>query len=319
VVIAYLVVAAVLPYLLLKVAWITGSTIGFATESSVDSRVLLGGNIVTAGMELVAIVVVVALTHDWGMRLPAWLVLVPAWVGTGLLAPFVVAGPLVVVSVATEASPVGDGSFEPWVGPVVYTSFAAQALGIALTFALYARARWSRVLRSRGGGRSAEPRRVLASAAGVAVVLLALVAAARLLWALDPGAAAWFGFTGARGATERAADAGAAAFAMMAAAGLLMLMRRRPGRTRLWVPLTLGWVGSGATWAGGLWPALLWIGEIAGAGTSPGGGGLVAGVHLVQVIAGLLVATVAAVLLAGRDGTPPLPAGHRRRSVDAAG
>ncbi len=160
VVVGYLVVAAMLPYLLLKAAWITGSTIGFATESWVDSRVLLGGNIATAGMELVAIVVVLAFTHDWGMRLPAWSVLLPAWVGTGLLAPFVVTGPLVVVSVVTEASPVGDGSFEPWVGPVVYSSFAEQAVGLTLTFALYTRARWPHVLRSREGSRSTGPRSV---------------------------------------------------------------------------------------------------------------------------------------------------------------
>jgi hypothetical protein len=42
-------------------------------------------------------------------------------------------------------------------------------------------------------------------------------------------------------------------------------------------------------------------------------------VHLVQVVAGLLVATVGAVVLAGRDGEPRLPADHRPRSVDAAG
>jgi len=318
VVIGYVVLTAILPYLLLKVAWITGSTIGFATESSVASGVLLGGNIATAGMELVAIGVVLAFTHDWGMRLPAWLVLLPAWVGTGLLAPFVVAGPLVVVSVVTEASPVGDGSFEPWVGPLVYSSFGAQALGIALTFALYARARWPHVLRSRGGCRSAGPRSVLASAAWVAAVLLGVVAAARLLWALDPAAAAWFELPNARGTTERAADAGAAAFALAAAAGLLMLMFRRRARTRLWVPIVLAWVGSGATWAGGWWPVLLWIGEVAGAGTSSVGGGLAAGVHLVQMVAGLLVATVGAVVLARRDGDPRLPAGHRPRSVDHA-
>jgi hypothetical protein len=302
--VGYLVVAAILPYLLLKAAWITGSTIGFATESSVDPRVLLGGNIVTAGLELVAIAVVLAFTHDWGMRLPAWSVLLPAWAGTGLLAPFVVTGPLVVVSVVTETSPVGDGSFEPWVGPVVYTSFGAQALGIAATFTLYARARWSTVLRSRGGRPSAEPRPVLVWATRVAAGLLAVVAVARLLWALDPTAAAWFGLTDGRGAAERAADAGAAAFAVLAAAGLQMLVRRRGARTALWVPLTLAWVGSGATWAGGFWPLLLFLGGAAGAGTSSAGGAMVAGVHLVQVIAGLLVATVGAVVLAGHAGDP---------------
>jgi hypothetical protein len=186
------------------------------------------------------------------MRLPAWSVLLPAWVGTGLLAPFVVAGPLVVASVATEASPVGDGSFEPWVGPVVYSSFGAQAVGITLTFALYARARWSRVLRSRGGCRSAERRAVLASATWVAAGLLAVVAAARLLWALDPAAAAWFGLTDARDTTERAADAAAVAFALMAATGLLMLMadlrgllRGRPSSSRGWAAAPPGQVGGG--------------------------------------------------------------------------
>ena len=48
-------------------------------------------------------------------------------------------------------------------------------------------------------------------------------------------------------------------------------------------------------------------------GTRSVGEGLMAGVHVVQVIAGPLVATVGAVVLAGRDGRPRLPAGHRRR------
>jgi hypothetical protein len=268
-------------------------------------------------MELVAIVVVLAFTRDWGLRLPAWSVLLPAWAGTGLLAPFVITGPLVVVSVATQASPVGDGSFQPWVGPVVYSSFGAQAVGIALTFALYARARWARVLRSRAGCPSAGSRPVLASAAWAAVTLLGVVAAALLLWALHPAPAASVGLLDGRGLAERVADAGAAAFALMAAAGLLTLVRRRRARAPLWVPLTLVWVGSGATWAGGLWPVLLWIGEMAGAGTSSPGDGLVAGVHGLQLIAGLLAATVVAVAVAGREGEARLPAGHRRGTVDA--
>jgi hypothetical protein len=44
----------------------------------------------------------------------------------------------------------------------------------------------------------------------------------------------------------------------------------------------------------------------------------VAGVHLVQVIAGLMVATVGAVVLAARDGEHRLPAGDRRHSVTTA-
>jgi hypothetical protein len=66
-----------------------------------------------------------------------------------------------------------------------------------------------------------------------------------------------------------------------------------------------------------LWPVLLWIGEMAGAGTSSPGEGLVAGVHVLQVIAGLLVATIGAVTVAGREGEARLPAGHRRGTVEA--
>jgi hypothetical protein len=66
-----------------------------------------------------------------------------------------------------------------------------------------------------------------------------------------------------------------------------------------------------------LWPVLLWIGEMAGAGTSSPGEGLVAGVHVLQVIAGLLVATIGAVAVAGREGEARLPTGHRRGTVEA--
>jgi hypothetical protein len=184
-VIGYLAVAALLPYLLLKLAWIAGLTIGITEQSPVDGGILLGGNILTAALEVAAALIIVAFTHSWGLRVPAWLVLLPVWVGTGLLAPFIVTGPVVAVSVLTDAAPVGDGSLAPWVGLVVYSSFGAQALGITAAFVFYARARWPRILGSRVGVRRTGPTQpVLVLAVWVATGLLAVVAAARLQWAL---------------------------------------------------------------------------------------------------------------------------------------
>jgi hypothetical protein len=297
-VIGYLAVAALLPYLLLKLAWIGGSTIGIIEQSPVDDAILLAGNILTAALEVAAAVIILAFTHNWGLRVPAWLVLLPVWVGMGLLAPFIVTGPVVAVSLLTDAAPVGNGSLAPWVGLVVYLSFGAQALGITAAFVLYARARWPRVLGSRVGVRRAGPTQpVLVLAAWVAIGLLVVVAAARLQRALGSTAGLSPDLVAGRGVAQQLGDAGLALFATVAALGLLNLVHRCGAQTPAWLPLTFTWVGSGAVWAGGLYPMVLLLVGTAGGGTS-GDEGLLAGVEFVQVIAGVVTAMTGAILLA---------------------
>jgi hypothetical protein len=88
-----------------------------------------------------------------------------------------------------------------------------------------------------------------------------------------------------------------ALFATVTALGLLSLVYRRGAQMPTWLPLTFTWVGSGAVWAGGLYPMVLLLVETAGGGTS-GDEGLLAGVEFVQVIAGVVTAMTGAILLA---------------------
>jgi len=144
-------VAACLPYLLLKLAWLLGWSIGvedgyFATEAQV-------ANLVTFALEASAIAVAVLLVAPVGRRLPGAVVALPAWVATGLLLP-VAAG--AVVGGALQALLGGGNGFAGtaemagWVFAVVYLGFALQGVFLLTGFALYAAARWPAARRVSG-------------------------------------------------------------------------------------------------------------------------------------------------------------------------
>ncbi|MFD0853265.1 hypothetical protein ACFQ07_13575, partial [Actinomadura adrarensis] len=92
----YLTLAACLPYLTLKALWLSGADIGLDAEAAdqMHSAKFMVANAVTMGMELTAVLVAFTFTYPFGRRLPAWLVLFPMWVGTGLLAPIALGAPL---------------------------------------------------------------------------------------------------------------------------------------------------------------------------------------------------------------------------------
>ncbi|WP_436944471.1 hypothetical protein [Streptomyces sp. SudanB25_2051] len=72
------------PYLLIKVVWSFGLLVPTEEMAGADWRAV---NAVTALLAAVAVVLALAFTRPWGERLPAWLVAVPVWAGTGLLVP----------------------------------------------------------------------------------------------------------------------------------------------------------------------------------------------------------------------------------------
>ncbi|WP_433781412.1 hypothetical protein ACQPX6_16860 [Actinomycetospora sp. CA-101289] len=83
-------VVACLPYLALKIAWLTGHPTGASDPAAalvLLERAHMAGNAVSTLLELVAVVAVVALTSDRARQLLAAVVLAPMWVGTGLLVP----------------------------------------------------------------------------------------------------------------------------------------------------------------------------------------------------------------------------------------
>ncbi|MGP4109955.1 hypothetical protein ACTWP5_03425 [Streptomyces sp. 4N509B] len=156
-------IAACVPYLGLKTAWLAGSHVGIPEGSELTSgdgqTMLYALNLLTVVMDAAVIVLVLALTQPWGRRLPAVLTLAPLWVATGLLAPIVLGFPATLLADAlgggggggdvSGTGSDGEPALDAWVFTVVYTGFSVQALALGGLFAFYVRARWSPVLRGR--------------------------------------------------------------------------------------------------------------------------------------------------------------------------
>ena len=145
---AWISAVACLPYLLLKVAWTVDVPVGLTDRSVLHDSGWVAGNAAMALVQLVAVVLVIALVRPWSLRLPTWLLLFPAWVGTGLLFQVTVGSLLsVLVSAASEDSGTALGGIAPWVYVLVYASFGVQGVALAIAFASHVRARWGRLLR----------------------------------------------------------------------------------------------------------------------------------------------------------------------------
>jgi hypothetical protein len=131
-----------MPYLLLKICWVAGLPIGANDPTFADTT--RGANIVTAGLEVAAILLAVAFVHPLGTRIPAFLLAFPMWVATGLLAPVVAGFALgTPVQLLTGAgNPLRNDVLDGWVFVLVYGGFVLQAVLLTVGFVLHARERW---------------------------------------------------------------------------------------------------------------------------------------------------------------------------------
>ena len=238
-----------MPYLVLKALWMSGVNVGLNDASLLEDPATAVMNDITAGLEVAAVGVALALTHRWGQRLPAWTLVAPLWLGMGLLVPRILLVPLSLLlsaTAATDSPAPATPVIDPWVLVVVPLSFLLQAVMLAVAFVLYARTRWGRLLGARPGsfapGVTGRFQTTVAAAAGV---LFAVAFAVR----------------GAGVVVQTAADVRPAAavllgmnvlWAVLAVGGLLAVAGGRLARrTRIWVPLTVTWLGSGSLFAWG--------------------------------------------------------------------
>ncbi|WP_067486015.1 hypothetical protein [Actinomadura hibisca] len=264
-----LTILACVPYLTLKLSWLAGGSIGWRDGSAPQDTALYAANAVTMAMDAVAVAIVLAFTFAWGRRLPAWLVVIPMWVGTGLLAPIVLGLPLgAALQGLTSSAPIvpdtQDEMLRGWVFVMVYGGFSVQGIGLVTTFVLYARARWPHVFALRAAdlaqGATRPVQQVLAYAAAVPTVGYA---AMELVWAAGSGLGQ--PDDPARGLTiaQQTVAAVSGLVALAAVAGLLALVHRR-GRA---VPaLVAVWTGAGAAFAWGLYSSLSTLAQPGGMG-----------------------------------------------------
>jgi hypothetical protein len=302
-------VACALPYLALKVVWLSGGTLGVADVETMRETNMMVLNAVTAGMDLVAILIAMAFTHRWGLRIPAWLLLPPMWVATGLLAKFALAVPVSMVAelLASGAPPrAPEGLVRPWVYGLVYTGFVGVGIGLMLAFVLYARARWTSVFLSTTG---AVPRgathAVQVPLANTAALLAASVGALHLAWAFGATVGLARELAAHRTLAAHLTNGIDAALMIAAAVGILMLVHRRGRRVPLWLPLALAWVGAGSLFGWGLWHLVNVLPSTALVRERSEGMALSNLLALVRLLAGLPIGLVILFLLAEQAGAPP--------------
>jgi hypothetical protein len=301
-------IAACVPYLTIKIAWLSGSTVGWNDPSAAEDSALYVGNAITMGMDAVAVLVAMAFTFPWGRRLPAWLVLTPIWIAVGLLAPIVLAVPLGTLMQALFSSQpmTGDANeLQGWVYGIVYAGFTVQGLGLLAAFVLYARNRWPRVfaVRTKDVPQGATSALQLLVARAAAVPALAF-AAVHLFWAFGGTAGLHEDELADRNVPQQLADGVWGVLAIAGAAALVLIVQRagRPGR--LVVPLAVAWVGAAATFTGSLYRLLVMIGGPDGpASDFTAAAGLTA---LAGLLGGLLMALTGAFLLAESQSARPI-------------
>ncbi|GGW73242.1 hypothetical protein GCM10010503_58430 [Streptomyces lucensis JCM 4490] len=297
-------VAACVPYLSLKAAWISGSRIGIPAGSSLlDHRTAL---IVANGLSMLAdaavIVLALVLTRPWGLRAPAWLLVFPAWAAGGLLAPIMTGYPLqlLVRVLGGGGDHASGGTREPfldeWVFGVVYGGFIVQGLALGTLFALYARDRWGHAwrgtLRQLPAGPAHPAQRVCAALAALAALL---PLATHTLWAAG-GASGLGEGRGERTSDFHVVEAVYVLFLLAALAGACLLAFRWVPGLPVRVPLALAWTGSGATACWGAYLLLVGLADAAGRPTP-----LTNLTYAGQMIVGILVAALGVHFLAERS------------------
>jgi hypothetical protein len=175
---------AITPYLVIKVTWVLGALLGVLPR---EKGFTLAGwvtlNTVTIALAAAGILLCLGLARPWGRRIPAVVVLVPSWIGAGLLVPMI---PFIVVSSALQAlagSGTDAGGTDPAAAPgfediLIQTSFAGLGLCLAVVLPLYLRERWPAGF----VGRLDHRRRASAPAAAAGLIGALAVAAVSVYW-----------------------------------------------------------------------------------------------------------------------------------------
>jgi hypothetical protein len=296
---AWLSALCCLPYLVLKVLWTLGVPVGITDPAELDADAWVAANAVMAVIQLVGLALVVALTRPWALRAPAWLLLLPAWVGTGILFQVAV-GVLTGLSSPSHQSSVSTGGYQPWVFVVVYAGFVGQGVALAVAFGCLVRARWGDLLGERTGEvlvqlRARQGSWLESHVAEVAQVLAgAALAVAGIAWYWASGGTV--GLSASQPAPTWAMQVARGTGAVIAALGLLGLGGRWGPTTRLWVPVVLTWLGSGALAAfDGLTLVLNELFFAFGAAAPTSGWSMADTIVLIKVVLGVLAAATAVV------------------------
>ncbi|MFF5897972.1 hypothetical protein ACFY8O_18835 [Streptomyces argenteolus] len=252
-------VVAVMPYMLIKIVWTFGLFLPNEEMGEADWRAI---NATTAVLAAVGIALAVAFIQPWGERLPAWLIVLPVWVGTGLLVPMLVLAPVLgPAAMSQDEQTAASNDLWAYEQVLVMISLVGVGIGLPLALAGYAKARWPEALsgpvdpgESLGNTRSLQTTAARLLAAGcVALGLVKVFWAAGGTLGLDAERLSY------RDMWWHLLSLSTGVWAFAGAWGLLVLTSRR-GPRKFLVPMAASWISSGMLFSYGLYSLLTNLG-----------------------------------------------------------
>jgi hypothetical protein len=301
-------IAACVPYLVLKIAWASGSRIGIPDGSSLleGRTAMVAGSVESALLDSLVVVLVLLLTQQWGRRIPVWLLIPPVWAAIGLLSPIMVGYPLQLGArllggtTARSGGPAARPFLHQWVFAVVYTGFIVQGVALAALFLLYAGARWGHLWRGRISGLAGQGRPVRGVQRATALMASAVVLVpltTHLLWATGSTSGLTAAQIADRTSDFYALEAAYVLLALMTVTGLLLIAFPRAGALPLRLPLSLVSVGSSAL---ACWGGYLMLTALENRDPSRRISELMNVTFSAQLLAGTMVVIMGAYFFAGR-------------------
>ncbi|PGU01302.1 hypothetical protein [Bacillus cereus] len=241
---------AVTPYLLIKIVWTFGFFLPTEQMGDANWRII---NAVTAVLAAIGILLAMAFCRPWGERLPAWLVALPIWVGTGLLVPILLIAPVLGPAAMIRDQEAGAADF--WVYEQIFVMISLFGIGIFLPLALagYAMALWPEALSGTTDykelpGNTLQLQIILARIVAAGCILLGVI---KVFWAVGGS----FGIDPATMGGRYLLSLNTGVWSFAGAWGILVISSRR-GSRRFLPPMAATWISSGALFSNNLYSTL---------------------------------------------------------------
>ncbi len=245
---------AVTPYLLIKIVWTFGLFLPTEQMSDPNWRII---NAVTAVLAAIGILLAMAFCRPWGERLPAWVVALPIWVGTGLLVPMLLIAPVLGPAAMIRDQEAGAANF--WIYEQIFVMISLFGIGIFLPLALagYAKARWPEALSGTTDykklpGNTLQLQIFLARSVAVGCILLGVI---KVFWAVGGSFGIDPATMGERDLWWRLLSLSTGVWSFAGAWGILVVVSSRKSRWFL-PPMGAAWISSGALFSNNLYAAL---------------------------------------------------------------
>ena len=234
---------AVTPYLLIKIIWTFGIFTPTEQMGGADWRAVNAG---TAILAMVGVLMGLAFSQPWGERLPAWLVALPLWVGTGLLVPMLLLAPILGPAAMNRDQDAGAPDFWIYEQALVMISLVGVGIGLPLALLGYTKARWPEAM---GGpldcpepaGSTRQLQITMARLVAVGCVLLGVV---KIFWAAGGTLGLDSDKLDRRDIWWHLLSLSTGVWALLGVWGILVLTSRR-GSRRFFPPMGAAWVSSG--------------------------------------------------------------------------